>query len=127
MSSDQRSEASTGCCIGQAEIVADGLGLPNSVRPAAAIENSQSALQSLAQTMSRDSGYLDAHRAMHERVDAVLPDEKMPLADRVRMAGAIGFVMGIFGLAAGKAFRDVAADELRTILIEAINDILRVG
>jgi AcrR family transcriptional regulator len=89
-------------------------------------ENNQSTLQALAQKMTQDSGYVDAHRAAHERVDGVLSDEATPLADRVRMAGAIGLLMGVFGFAAGRAFFDVPSDELQPVLIAAINDVLRV-
>jgi len=91
------------------------------------LENNQSALQAVSQQLAQDSGYLDAHRAMHERVDAVLSDEATPLADRVRMAGAIGFLLGVFGLAAGRAFIDVPSEELKPVLVGALHDILRVG
>ena len=50
---------------------------------------------------------------MHERVDDVFTDDAMPLADRVRMAGAIGLIMGVLGFAAGRAFLEVPAEELR--------------
>jgi hypothetical protein len=63
---------------------------------------------------------------MHGRLDAVLGDETTPLADRVRMAGAVGLVMGVLGFAAGRAFLDVPADELQSVVIDAINDVLRV-
>ena len=91
------------------------------------LENNQSALQALSQEMARDAGYIDAHRAMHERVDEVLSDKATPLADRVRMAGAIGFLMGVFGLAAGRAFFDVPSEELKPVLVDALRDILRAG
>jgi hypothetical protein len=67
-----------------------------------------------------------AHEFMHERLNAVFTNEAMPLADRVRMAGAVGLVMGVLGFAAGRAFLNVPADELRPIVIDAINDVLRV-
>jgi AcrR family transcriptional regulator len=85
-------------------------------------ENNQSALH----TMAHDSDTMEAHVAMHDRVNAVLSDEATPLADRVRMAGAVGFVLGVLGLAAGKAFWSVPPDELQPVLVEAINDVLRV-
>jgi hypothetical protein len=34
--------------------------------------------------------------------------------------------MGVLGFAAGRAFLNVPADELRPIVIDAINDVLRV-
>jgi len=91
------------------------------------LENNQSALQALSQEMAQDAGYIDAHRAMHDRVDEVLSDEATPLADRVRMAGAVGFLLGVFGLAAGRAFFDVPSNALKPVLIDALHDILRVG
>ncbi len=64
---------------------------------------------------------------MHERLNAVFTNEAMPLSDRVRMAGAVGLVMGVLGLLVGKAFIDVPADELQSEVIDAINDVLRIG
>jgi AcrR family transcriptional regulator len=82
--------------------------------------------QTTFQTMTQDPDHVAAHVAMHERVNAVLTDEATPLADRVRMAGAVGLVMGVLGLAAGKVFLSVPADELKTVMVEAIDDLLRV-
>ena len=76
--------------------------------------------------MIAESDYADVHEVMHERINAVLTNEAMPLADRVRMAGAVGLVMGVLGFAAGKAFLNVAAEELRPAVVDAINDVLRV-
>jgi hypothetical protein len=64
---------------------------------------------------------------MHELVNDVLTDEATPLADRVRMAGAVGLVVGVLGFASGKAFWSVPADELQPLLFEAVNDVLRVN
>ena len=89
-------------------------------------ENNQSAVRAVGDRMMAESDIADVHELMHGRLDAVLGDETTPLADRVRMAGAVGLVMGVLGFAAGRAFLNVPADELRPIVIDAINDVLRV-
>jgi AcrR family transcriptional regulator len=90
-------------------------------------ENNQGAARAMTEKMIEESDFVEAHEAMHERVGAVLANEAVPLADRVRMAGAIGLVMGVLGFAAGKAFLNVPADDLRPVLVDALNDVLRVG
>jgi AcrR family transcriptional regulator len=89
-------------------------------------ENNQSAVRAVGDRMMAESDIADVHELMHGRLDAVLGDETTPLADRVRMAGAVGLVMGVLGFAAGRAFLDVPADELQSVVIDAINDVLRV-
>ncbi|MGO8685007.1 MAG: TetR/AcrR family transcriptional regulator [Thermoleophilia bacterium] len=86
------------------------------------IENNQNVLHTLA----HDSDFFDAHLAMHERLSAILTDDATPLDDRVRMAGAIGLVAGVLGFPAGDAFWHVPVDDLRPLLVEAINDVLQV-
>ncbi|MGD0167978.1 MAG: helix-turn-helix domain-containing protein [Gaiellaceae bacterium] len=85
------------------------------------LENNESALHA----MTQDAGHLNAHLAMHERLDAILSDKSMPLADRLRIAGAIGVFAGVLGFT-GKAFRDTPPDELRALLVDVINDVLQV-
>jgi AcrR family transcriptional regulator len=79
------------------------------------------------ETKAHDHHHDEAHVAFHERLDAVFGDEGIPLADRVRMGGAIGLVIGVLGLAAGKSFAEVPSDQLQPILAAAINDVLRVS
>ena len=89
-------------------------------------ENNQGAVRAMGEKMIAESDFVEVHEAMHERVTAVLANDAVPLADRVRMAGAIGLVMGVLGFAAGKAFLNVPAAELQPVLMAAINDVLRV-
>jgi AcrR family transcriptional regulator len=86
------------------------------------MENNRNTLQSL----SHDSKHFEAHAALHKSLDAVISDKTTPLADRVRIAGAIGLIVGALGMS-GKTFLDAPPDELRALLVEAINDVLRVG
>jgi hypothetical protein len=44
----------------------------------------------------------------------------------VRIAGAIGVFAGVLGFS-GKAFRNVPIDELQPLLVDAVNDVLRVS
>jgi len=89
-------------------------------------EQNQNAVREMAERLIADTDLAQVHEAMHERTDAVLTDESVPLAERVRMAGAIGLVMGVLGFAAGKAFIDTPADELRPAIVDAIHDVLGV-
>jgi AcrR family transcriptional regulator len=91
------------------------------------VENNQSAAQAMARQMAEDSHFEEAHLAMHERVNEMLTDETIPLADRVRMAGSIGLILGVLGFAAGKAFLNVPTEQLQPVLVDAIKDVLRVN
>ena len=90
-------------------------------------ENNQSATRAMTAQMIQESDFAEVHEAMHERLNAVLTDDAVPLADRVRMAGAIGLVMGVLGFGAGQAFLNVPDDEIQPLLVAAINDVLRVS
>lgn len=87
------------------------------------IESNQSILNHIA----HDSDSIDAHRAMHERLTAILSDEATPLDERVRMAGCLGFVSAVLGFPAGNAFWHVPVDELKPLLINGIKNVLRVS
>jgi len=90
-------------------------------------ETNQGAVRALADKMVAEGDYAEIHQAMHVRVDTVLTDESLPLADRVRMAGAVGLVMGVLGFIAGRAFMQVPADELGPVISDALYDVLRIG
>jgi len=90
-------------------------------------ETNQGAVRALADKMIAEGDYAEIHQAMHVRVDTVLTDDRLPLADRVRMAGAIGLVMGVLGFIAGRAFMQVPADELGPVIADALDDVLRIG
>jgi hypothetical protein len=64
---------------------------------------------------------------MHERLDAYFTDEGTPLEERVRVAAAIGVVMGTFTFLAADSFSAEANEELQTLLVDAINDVLELG
>ena len=80
----------------------------------------------LRELMER-SEHVAHHEEMHQRIDSVLSDESIPLEDRVRMAGATGFVIGVLAGPAGTPFPSVPVDELAALIIEGVNDVLRVG
>ncbi len=86
------------------------------------MESNRSTLQSL----SHDSKHFEAHAALHKSLDTVMSNSATPLADRIRIAGAIGLVVGALGMS-GKAFLDAPPDELQALLVEAINDVLQVN
>jgi AcrR family transcriptional regulator len=66
------------------------------------------------------------HTDLEERIRAVLNDPSIAVEQRVRMACAMGAVMGGLVLA-GDAFVDVSSLDLSTMLRSAINDVLGVG
>jgi AcrR family transcriptional regulator len=90
------------------------------------LEKNQGPARAITEKMMAGHGSAE-HEFMHERLYAVFTNQAMPLSDRVRMAGAVGLVMGVLGLLVGKAFIDVPADELQSEVIDAINDVLRIG
>ncbi|MFZ2059055.1 MAG: TetR/AcrR family transcriptional regulator [Acidimicrobiales bacterium] len=82
------------------------------------LERNQAALDEL---------HRERHDAAHQDVDAlfrqVLANQDIDLRDRVRMACALGAVMGGLILS-GDAFSDVPFAELRTMLRDAVHDLL---
>ena len=87
------------------------------------VQNNQTTFHALAHDLEQ----VDFHLAMHERMSVMLSDESMPLVDRVRIAGSIGLVVGVLGLPADSGFVRVPAEELKPLLIDAINDLLGVS
>jgi len=90
-------------------------------------ESNQNAVRKISEQLLAETDFAEVHEAMHERTNAVLSDESVPLADRVRMAGAVGLAMGVLGFAAGNAFIHTPAEELRPAIVDAIRDVLRIG
>jgi AcrR family transcriptional regulator len=84
------------------------------------IQSNQTTLHELM----HQSGHLVEHEAMHNRVHEALSDESVPLATRVRMAGATMFVIGVVAFPAGGPFGQTPVEELRAAVIDAINDLL---
>ena len=82
------------------------------------LERNQAALDEL---------HRERHDAAHQDVDAlfrqVLANQEIDLRDRVRMACALGAVMGGLILS-GDAFSDVPFAELRGMLRDAVHDLL---
>ena len=87
------------------------------------MQNNHGALHALGPAFQQD----EAHQAMHERLQAILSDEALPLDDRVRMAGAIGLVVGVLAFPGESAFGHVSAEELQPLLLDAIKDVLQVS
>ena len=69
-------------------------------------------------------GHLEQHTAMHDRVNDALSDESVPLATRLRIAGATMFVIGVVAFPAGGPFAKIPVEELRPVVLDAINDLL---
>ena len=86
-------------------------------------DRNQGALEELAHR----SEYYEAHVAMHKRLDEYFADEAIPLDDRVRVAASIGVVLGSFQFIAGLASATTPADEMSTLLLRVIDDVLQVN
>lgn len=69
------------------------------------------------------------HAAEHDDLEAqmrrLLADTTIPLARRVRMACAIGAVLGTF-VGAGEAFGDASAEDVADLVRDAVGDLLDV-
>jgi hypothetical protein len=63
---------------------------------------------------------------MHRRLDEYFADEATPLEDRIRVAASIGVVMSTFSFVGGEAFSETPVEELSTLLLRVINDVLHV-
>ena len=87
------------------------------------MQNNHSALHALGGAFQQD----DAHKAMHEGLQAILTDGALPLADRVRFAGSIGLVAGVLAFPGESGFGHVPAEELQPLLLAAIKDVLQVS
>jgi len=87
------------------------------------LQNNQTSLHDL---MHRE-GFLEEHLAMHERLHEAFEDETVPLATRVRLAGAVMFILGVVAFPHGGPFERLPSSELRPVVIEAVNDLLLPG
>ena len=85
------------------------------------VQSNQTSLHGLM----HQSEYVEKHAAMHDRVNDALSDESVPLATRVRVAGAAMFVIGVVAFPVGGPFAQTPIEELRPIVVDAINDLLR--
>ena len=61
-------------------------------------------------------------------MDALFADEATPVADRMRMAASLGVIAGVLaGRPGGNVFWGLPPDELRSMLVGMIDDVLKVG
>jgi hypothetical protein len=111
---DQSREATTGCCIGQAWIEAEGLGLNRALM--ALHQRNQSAVEDL----HRSERHRLENDDMERQFRRLLSSPDIPVAMRVRMACSIGAVMG--GMLGTSLLDDVPDDELTDLVREAVSD-----
>jgi AcrR family transcriptional regulator len=90
-------------------------------RPLFALMQSNQA--SLHELMHQE-GYMDEHIAMHEQMHDAFGNESVPLAKRVRLAGAIMMIIGIVAFPHEGPFAELPVDELRPLIVDAIRDLL---
>jgi AcrR family transcriptional regulator len=84
------------------------------------LQSNQASLHELM----HQTAYMDEHMDTHERVHQAFADESIPLATRVRLAGAMMFVIGIVAFPMGGPFGDIEPERLRPVILDAINDLL---
>lgn len=84
----------------------------------------QSNQASLHELMHQTGGYMEEHVDMHERMHQAFTDESVPLATRVRLAGAMMFVIGIVAFPMDSPFGGVEPERLRPVILAAISDLL---
>lgn len=80
--------------------------------------------QAAFEKLHRSDEHQDAHDDLQARFRRILTDQRVPLRDRVRMAGALGILFaGTFLYA--EQFSSATDEELREVLAEAIQEVLR--
>ncbi len=81
-------------------------------------ERNQAALEKLHR-----KDHSDEHDDIQQRFRQALADPSLPLRDRVRMACSLGAVLGGMFMA-GEAFDDLPSAELRSLVQDAVRDLL---
>jgi AcrR family transcriptional regulator len=84
-------------------------------------QNNRGALEEL----THDAIDPETHKALHDALDSLFSDETRPVAERMRMAASLGVVAGVLG-GTGSAFWRLPPEELQPLLMETINDVLKV-
>jgi AcrR family transcriptional regulator len=79
--------------------------------------------QSALEQISRSEHNAADHEDMEQQLRHHLEDPGIPVATRVRMACAIGAVLGAL-MGSGEAFADVSTDDLARFLRDAVRDLL---
>ena len=82
-------------------------------------ERNQAAIEKLHRQQ-----HMEAHEDLESNFRKILSDSRVPLHDRVRMAGAFGVVFACLFLS-GDAFASVANEELRALVHDAVEAILK--
>ena len=67
----------------------------------------------------------ERHMAVHERLEAIMTDATIPLADRLRMTACMGVVAAALGMPGG-TLADVPTEELLPLLQAIVDDILQL-
>jgi AcrR family transcriptional regulator len=79
--------------------------------------------QAAFEKLHRQNDHDEAHEDLLSRFQAILADPRVPLRDRVRMAGAVGVAFGAMTFS-GAAFASATDEELRDAIAGAIPDVL---
>ena len=86
------------------------------------VQVNETALGSMAQDWT-DS---DLHKSFHTRFDEFMTDKSLSVEDRVRVAGALGVLVGVFSFSGGNLRTDVDSEVLRPLLARMVGDVLGV-
>lgn len=86
------------------------------------VQVNETALGSMAQDWI-DS---DLHKSFHTRFDEFMTDKSLSVEDRVRVAAALGVLVGVFSFSGGNLRTDVDPEVLRPLLARMVGDVLGV-
>jgi AcrR family transcriptional regulator len=84
------------------------------------LQSNQTSLHDLM----HNSDFMEEHVNFHERTHKAFVDESVPLATRVRLAGALMFVIGVVAFPMDGPFGSIEPERLRPVILDAIKDLL---
>jgi AcrR family transcriptional regulator len=77
--------------------------------------------------LAHEGAWAESHLELHRRTTEFFADERVPLAARVRLACALGAVMGVVEVAGSLVFGSTPAADLRPIVSSVVQGIISPG
>jgi len=79
---------------------------------------------SAVMTLAHKGPFAESHLEMHRLTEALFANEEIPLADRIRLACALGAVMGVIEVGGSSPFGGTPNEELQPVVIDVVRSIL---